>query len=148
LPLAYNRDLQEDKEPLFDALDQLARALPALSGLLATVTFDIERMQEAADTPYAAATDLAEWLVERGLPFREAHAVVGALVRDSLERRVPLAELVAAHPSLGDEAVALLEPGTAVTRRTTRGGAGPEAVAAQLDRFRTRLEADAARIPS
>ena len=147
LPLAYNRDLQEDKEPLFDAVDQISLALPALSGLLATATFDLDRMQGAADTPYAAATDLAEWLVERGTPFREAHAIVGGVVRDSLERRVPMAELVAANPALGDEALSLLEPGVAVTRRTTRGGAGPEAVARQLERFRARLEADAARIP-
>jgi argininosuccinate lyase len=145
LPLAYNRDLQEDKEPLFDAVDQLALALPALSGLLATATFDHDRMQAAADAPTAAATDLAEWLVERGMPFREAHAVVGAVVRDSLERRLPLAELVAAHPDLGDDAVALLEPGVAVQRRTTRGGAGPDAVAGQLERFRARLAADEAR---
>jgi argininosuccinate lyase len=148
LPLAYNRDLQEDKEPLFDAVDQTRLALPALSGLLATSAFDVDRMQQAADTPYAAATDLAEWLVERGTPFREAHAIVGSVVRDSLERRVPLSELVAAHPDLGDEALGLLEPGVSVTRRTTRGGAGPAAVATQLDRFRARLEADAARIPS
>ena len=78
LPLAYNRDLQEDKEPLFDALDQLGRALDALTGLLATATFLTDRMQEAADSPQSAATDLAEWLVERGTPFRDAHAIVGA----------------------------------------------------------------------
>ena len=146
LPLAYNRDLQEDKEPLFDAVDQLTRALPALSGLLATAGFEVERMQAAADTPYAAATDLAEWLVERGTPFRDAHAIVGAVVRDSLERHVPLTELVAAHPDLGDDAVALLEPGVAVTRRTTPGGAGPDAVAVQLERFKARVEADTQRL--
>jgi argininosuccinate lyase len=146
LPLAYNRDLQEDKEPLFDAVDQLHLAVPALCGLLATATFDVDRMQAAADVPTAAATDLAEWLVERGMPFREAHAVVGAVVRDSLERRLPLVELVAAHPDLGDEAVALLEPGVAVQRRTTRGGAGPDAVAVQLERFKARLAADEARL--
>src|SRR5215218_5633181 len=78
LPLAYNRDLQEDKEPLFDALDQVGRALDALSGLLATVAFDTDRMQAAADGQHAAAVDLAEWLVERGVPFRDAHARVGA----------------------------------------------------------------------
>ena len=84
-------------------------------------------MQAAADSPHSAATDLAEWLVERGMPFRDAHAIVGALVRDSLERHVPLAELVAAHPDLGDEALELLEPGVAVTRRTTPGRRGPGA---------------------
>jgi argininosuccinate lyase len=146
LPLAYNRDLQEDKEPLFDAVDQLRLALPALCGLLATATFDLDRMQEAADAPTAAATDLAEWLVERGMAFRDAHAVVGAVVRDSIERRLPLAELVAAHPDLGDDAVALLEPGVGVRRRTTRGGAGPDPVAVQLERFKARLAADEARL--
>ena len=147
LPLAYNRDLQEDKEPLFDALDTVSKALDAVSGLLATSTFDTARMQQAADSPYAAATDLAEWLVDRGTPFREAHAIVGALVRDSIERHLPLAELVAAHHALGDEAVGLLEPGVAVTRRTSPGGGGPGPVAVQLERFRARLNADEGRIP-
>jgi argininosuccinate lyase len=142
LPLAYNRDLQEDKEPLFDAVDQVCLALDALRGLLAGVQFDTERMRSAADTPFAAAVDLAEWLVARGTPFREAHALVGALVRDALERHVPLAELVAAHPALGAEAAALLEPGTAVLRRRTPGGAGPEPVAAELEQFRRRLAAE------
>ncbi len=146
LPLSYNRDLQEDKEPLFDAIDTLLLALPAITGLLATAELDLERMRTAADSPYAAATDLAELLVERGMPFREAHAIVGSLVRDSLERRVPLSELVAAHPALGDDALALLEPGVAVTRRTTPGGAGPEPVAVQLDRFRAYVGALDARL--
>jgi argininosuccinate lyase len=146
LPLSYNRDLQEDKEPLFDAADQVGRALSAMTGLYATLAFDVERMQAAADSPYAAAADLAELLVERGVPFRDAHALVGALVRDSLERHVPLAELVAAHPSLGADGAALLEPGRAVTRRTTPGGAGPDAVAVQLERFARRLDADASRV--
>ena len=145
LPLAYNRDLQEDKEPLFDALDQVALALPALTGLVATATFVTERMQAAADSPYAAATDLAEWLVERGVPFRDAHGVVGRVVRESLESAAPLAELVAADPQLGSEAAALLAPGVSVTRRTTAGGAGPGPVATQLEAFRARLAADEAR---
>jgi argininosuccinate lyase len=146
LPLSYNRDLQEDKEPLFDAVDQTALALSAMRGLYATMSFRIESMQQAADSPYAAATDLAELLVEQGTPFRDAHALVGALVRDSLARHVPLAELVAAHPDLGAEGAALLEPGRAVARRTTPGGAGPDAVAVQFDRLARRLDADAERI--
>jgi len=143
LPLAYNRDLQEDKEPLFDALDTVDRALAALTGLIATAVFDTARMQAAADAPTMAAVDLAEWLVMRGMPFRKAHEVVGSLVRDSLERHVPLAELVEAHPSLGQDAVALLEPGVAVGRRTTPGGAGPGPVAEQLKHFAHHLAADA-----
>ena len=147
LPLAYNRDLQEDKEPLFDAVDQMGWALVALAGLLSTATFDTERMSAAADTPDAAAVDLAEWMVARGVPFRHAHAAVGALVRDAAERHVPLEELVSAHPDLGPEALALLEPGTAVSRRTTPGGAGPGPVVAQLARFAERLAVDRGRLP-
>ena len=146
LPLSYNRDLQEDKEPLFDSVGQSRMALAALSGLLATVSFDAGRMQEAANGPAVAAVDLAEWLVEQGMPFRQAHGVVGGLVRDSIERHVPLVELVEAHPALGSEAVALLEPGVAVTRRTTPGSAGPLAVKIQLERFVHRLESDRNRI--
>jgi argininosuccinate lyase len=146
LPFAYNRDLQEDKEPLFDAVDQAQLGLSALSGLLATARFNIERMAEAADSPAAAAIDLAEFLVEKGVPFREAHGVVAGLVRDSMERHLPLAELVQAHPDLGSEAVALLEPGVPVTRRTSPGAAGPEAVADQLRRFRERLFVDEERL--
>ncbi len=140
LPLSYNRDLQEDKEPLFDALDQTNRGLKALSGLLATATWNLTRMRQAADTPFASAVDLAEWLVATGTPFREAHAIVGGLVRDAMERHVPLHELVEAHPALGSQAVGLLEPGTAVLRRTTPGGAGPVPVKAQLDSFKELIE--------
>jgi argininosuccinate lyase len=146
LPLAYNRDLQEDKEPLFDAVDQVSLALSAMGGLLVTMRFDADRMRQAADTPYASATDLAEHLVVQGTPFREAHAIVGGLVRDSIETGTALADLVAAHPALGRDAVALLAPGVAVTRRTTPGGAGPAAVAAQLERFRARLQQDRERV--
>jgi argininosuccinate lyase len=146
LPLAYNRDLQEDKEPLFDAVTQVSLALVALRGVYDTVTWNEERMQRAADGPAAAAIDLAEMLVEQGMPFRQAHALVGGVVRDSLERHVPLVELVAAHPELGDAAVELLEPGVAVTRRRTPGGAGPGPVAEQSERFARRLEVDRTRL--
>ena len=147
LPLSYNRDLQEDKEPLFDAVDTLTLGLPALAGLLRTCVFNTERMQAAADSPSAAATDLAELLVERGVPFREAHATVGGIVRDSVERRVPLAELVAAHPELGDDGLELLAAGVAVTRRRTPGGAGPGPVAEQIESFRDHLVLLESRLP-
>ena len=146
LPLAYNRDLQEDKEPLFDSVRQVSLALAALSGVYETATWNEERMQAAADGPAAAAIDLAELLVEQGTPFRQAHALVGGLVRESLERHVPLVELVAAHPELGDAAVELLEPGVAVTRRRTPGGAGPGPVGEQAERFVRRLEVDRTRL--
>jgi argininosuccinate lyase len=146
LPLSYNRDLQETQEPLYDSVDQINLALAAMAGLYRTMTVDRSRMQVVADDPTLAATDLAELLVERGVPFRSAHALVGGLVRDSLERRVPLAELVAAHPDLGEEAAALVEPGVPVARRTTRGGGGPDPVAAQLERFVARVESDGHRL--
>ncbi len=141
LPLAYNRDLQEDKEPLFDALDQVSLALSAMTGLLATATFDVEAMQAAADSPTSAATDLAEWLVGRGIPFREAHAIVGTLVRRSLDDGLSLAELVEQDENLGPDALGLLGPGVSVKRRTTPGGAGPDAVAPQMEAFRSAVDA-------
>ena len=146
LPLAYNRDLQEDKEPLFDSLEQVSLGLSAMAGLVDTLTWDHERMRAAADSPTSAATDLAEFLVRAGMPFRDAHAVVGGLVRESLDGGLALADLVAAHPDLGADALALLEPGAAAARRTTPGGAGPVPVAGQLDRFRAQLDADATRL--
>ena len=137
LPFSYNRDLQEDKEPLFDAVDQVRLALGAMTGMVATATFVTERMQAAADSETSSATDLAEWLVERGVPFRDAHAIVGALVRRALAGEGSLAALVAADPALGPEAAALVAPGVSVTRRTTRGGAGPAPLVAQRAAFAT-----------
>jgi argininosuccinate lyase len=148
LPLSYNRDLQEDKEPLFDAVDQAALALGALAGMIATATFDTARMEAAAGLPTMAATDLAEWLVARGTPFRDAHTIVGGLVQAALEPgAAPLADLVAADARLGPEAAALVVPGAAVARRTSPGGGGPRPVAVQLARFRDRLAADRLRLP-
>ncbi|MEO6121025.1 MAG: argininosuccinate lyase [Acidimicrobiales bacterium] len=146
LPLSYNRDLQEDKEPLFDAVDQLSAGLAALTGLWATARFNLDAMQAAADVDTSVATDLAEWMVARGTPWRQAHELVGSIVRSSLQRHVPLVELVEASPELGPDALFLLEPGTAVTRRTTPGGAGPVPVAVQIGRFRDRLRVDEGRI--
>lgn len=140
LPLSYNRDYQEDKEPLFDAADQVRLALGAVTGMLATITFVPERMQSAADAESTAATDLAEWLVQRGTPFRDAHAIVGALVRAALQGDRSLRSLVEEHPELGPDAAALVAPGVSVRRRITPGGAGPVPVADQMVRFRAELE--------
>jgi argininosuccinate lyase len=146
LPLSYNRDYQEDKEPLFDAVDQVRLALRAMTGMIATAVFVPERMQQAADAESSSATDLAEWLVQRGMPFRDAHAVVGALVREALRTERPLRELVAEHSSLGPDAAVLVAPGVSVTRRVTPGGAGPVPVAVQLERFRSALAGWRARV--
>jgi argininosuccinate lyase len=139
LPLAYNRDLQEDKEPLFDSIDQIALGLAAIAGMIESATFDTRRMAAAADVETTAATDLAEWLVGRGTPFREAHAIVGDLVRRHVESATPLRVLVAADSRLGPEAADLVAPGIAVSRRTSPGGAGPEALDRQLAAFRELL---------
>ena len=146
LPLTYNKDLQEDKEPLFDACDTVRLTLLALDGMVSTLELRIDRMAEAADSPYAAAVDLAEFLVTGGTPFREAHAVVGALVRTALAGEGSLVDLVAADERLGPEAAALLAPGVAVRRRTTPGGAGPEPVAVQRERFAEQLAAQQSRL--
>jgi argininosuccinate lyase len=146
LPLAYNRDLQEDKEPLFDSVDQVSLALSALTGMIATATFVPERMQAAADSEGSSATDLAEYLVRAGLPFREAHAVVGALVRRALAGEGSLHDLAAADPQLGPDAAALVMPGVGVRQRTSPGGAGPVPVAKQLDVFAAELAMLQARV--
>ena len=141
LPLSYNRDLQEDKEPLFDAVEQVSLGLAAIDGMIATATLRYDRMQEAADAPTMAATDLAEFLVRAGVPFREAHAIVGSLVRRSLAGEGALVDLVSAEPRLGPDAAALVAPGVGVTMRTTRGGAGPDVVKDQRHRLEHRLAA-------
>ncbi|RMH82087.1 MAG: argininosuccinate lyase [Actinomyces sp.] len=147
LPLTYNKDLQEDKEPLFDAVDTVRLTLLAVDGMLATAVFRTDVMARAASSPYAAATDLAEWLVMRGVPFRSAHAVVGELVRRSVAGEGDLVDLVAADERLGPEAARLLEAGASVHRRTTRGGGAPAVVADQLGRLRARLDELAAALP-
>lgn len=146
LPLAYNRDLQEDKEPLFDSVDQIRLALVALGGLFETATFNTETMAAAADSDGPLATDLAETLVVGGMPFRDAHAVVGELVRQSLEDSTPLVEVAAAHPLFGESIRALFEPGAGVARRSSPGGGGPAPVAAQLVLLREQHEADRRRV--
>jgi argininosuccinate lyase len=133
LPLAYNKDLQEDKEPLFDSFDTIHLLLSAVDGMIATLTFDIERMAAGAGSDYLYATDLAEWLVARGTPFREAHAIVGGLINQALGGDRSFAELVRDSPALGPEAAAVLDP--APNRRGTPGGGTPQAVDRQMARF-------------
>ena len=129
LPLSYNRDYQEDKEPLFDAVDQVRSRSVRSPGMIATVTFVPERMQAAADAETTSATDLAEWLVQRGTPFRDAHAIVGALVRRTLAGEgFARASSSRAHPRSAPDAAALVAPGrvgaTTDHARWRRPGAG------------------------
>ncbi len=141
LPLSYNRDLQEDKEPLFDSVNQVRLGLRAMGGAYATLQIHDAVMQRAADGGAIAAIDLAEYLVVHGTPFREAHAIVADLVRRSIDDHSELSELVNLSEHFGEDAAALLLPGVAVTRRTTPGGAGPKPVAEQAVRFAEALQA-------
>jgi argininosuccinate lyase len=134
LPLAYNRDLQEDKEPLFDSVDQVRRALIAVNGMIKTATFKTDSMIKGADAEALVATDLAEWLVHRGTPFRQAHSIVGKIVRDSISTNVPMVDIVRGHESFGPDAVSLFTPGVSVERRQSPGASGP--LAAQEQRAR------------
>jgi argininosuccinate lyase len=104
-----------------------------------TATFNLDRMRAAADSPTSSATDLAEDLVRAGVPFREAHGIIGKLVRESVERGIPLDELVMTEPRLGPDALFALEPGASVRRRTSPGGAGPASVEGQMEAARERL---------
>jgi argininosuccinate lyase len=137
LPLSYDRDLQEDKEPLFDAIDTLGLVVPALTGAIASAVFDVERLARAASDPGGLATDLAEVLVRRGVPFARAHDLVGELVRLAEGSGRTIAELDADEagaldPALDASALAVLDARSAVERREGRGGTGPASVARQL----------------
>ncbi len=138
LPLAYSKDLQEDKEPLFDAVDTVELCLRALDGMLAGISFDRERMAEAAADEMAAATDIADLLVRRGMPFREAHGVVGGLVRHALERDIGLSEISRSELAgfselLDDEYYEVLAEGSWLDSKLSRGGTSAEAVSRQLE---------------
>lgn len=144
LPLAYSKDLQEDKEPLFDASDTIELCLRALAGMLPGIRFDRERMEEAASDEMAAATDVADLLVRRGMPFREAHGVVGSLVRHALDRDIDLSQIPSEELSkfselLGDEYYEVLAEGSWLETKVSRGGTSSSAVASQLELAREAL---------
>ncbi len=143
LPSAYNKDLQEDKEPVFDAADTLNALLPVLAGVIETMQPDSAAMRRALDEAMLA-TDLADHLVGRGMPFREAHQVVGGLVRLAESRGVPLTaltseDLQAASPLFAADAAATLSFEASVTRRGAPGGTAPQAVAHQIALAQERL---------
>lgn len=142
-PLAYNRDLQEDKEPVFDSAAQLELLLPAMAGLVGTLRFDTERMAELAPAGYTLATDIAEWLVRQGVPFRVAHEAAGAAVQAAEQRGVGLdelddAELAAVSPELTAQVREVLTVEGSVASRDARGGTAPARVADQLAGLRER----------
>ncbi len=145
LPLGYSKDLQEDKEPLFDAVDTVLAILAVLPEMLRTARFTGERMAGAAGG-FALATELADFLAMRGVPFREAHRAVGRLVRrcEELEvslEEVPREELVAVHPALADLPRDLLTPEGSVRNKRSTGSTSPGSVELQLRRAREFLDA-------
>jgi argininosuccinate lyase len=146
LPLAYNRDLQEDKEPLFDSVQTLEVLLPAFTGMIATLEFDVERMAELAPQGFSLATDVADHLVRAGVPFREAHEISGALVRfceaNGLELDEPSDEQYAAiDPRLDGSVRAVLTVEGSIASRVGVGGTAPERVAEQLAALTERVRA-------
>jgi len=149
LPLTYNRDLQEDKEPVFDAVDTLLLVLPAMAGLVSTLRINTERLAGAAGTGFALATDLAELLVRRGVPFREAHEVVGHLVvwcqvHDCDLPDVSDEDLAKISPHLTPDVREVLSVTGALAARKAHGGTAPERVAEQLAALRAVVDEHAA----
>ncbi len=145
LPLAYSKDMQEDKEQVFDAADALMLALAAMTGMVGDLAPDAERLRQAAGAGFATATDLADWLVRRlGLPFREAHHVTGALVKQAEAKGVDLGgltleEMQAEHPGILPEVYQILGVDNSVASRASYGGTAPVQVIAQVQRWREAL---------
>ena len=138
LPFGYNRDLQEDKEPVLDSVEQLLLVLPAMTGMIATLEFDTSRMAASAPEGFALATDIAEWLVRQGVPFREAHEIAGASVRAAEMRGAELwdlsdAELQGISPRLTPDVRSVLSLAGSLDSRSAFGGTAPVRVREQLD---------------
>ncbi|MGH9020835.1 MAG: argininosuccinate lyase [Acidimicrobiales bacterium] len=145
LPLSYNRDLQEDKEPLFDSVRQVLLVVRSLSGAYRSMEFHDERARAAASDDYLVAVDLAEALVTRGVPFRQAHERVGGWVAEAAATGESLATVVAVHDD-GGTLAALFAPGRALANRRSPGGSGPDAARAQADALTTALDAALSRV--
>jgi len=146
LPLAYNRDLQEDKEPVFDSVQTLEVLLPAFAGMIATATFDVERMAALAPEGFSLATDVADWLVRQRIPFREAHEISGALVRFCEQNGLTLdqptdEQYLAVSPHLTAAVRDVLTVEGSLASRNGAGGTAPEQVALQLESLVARVRA-------
>ena len=147
LPLAYNKDLQEDKEGTFDAIDTLSASLAAVTGMLATLRVNADVMLEAAQGGFMAATDLADFLVGTGMPFREAHEVVGRIVLHAEKKQctlqqVSMAELREFSAAFDESVSEVIDIAAVVSRRTTEGGTSPSSVEIQIAQARKQLEDD------
>ena len=149
LPFAYNRDLQEDKEPVFDTVEQLLLVLPAMTGMISTLKFDTARMLDSAPQGFALATDIAEWLVRSGIVFREAHEIAGACVRAAESRNVELwdlsdAELQEVSAHLTPQVREVLSVRGSLDSRSAFGGTAPARVREQLVDLQRMIDADTA----
>jgi argininosuccinate lyase len=143
-PLAYNKDNQEDKEPLFDTVDTLQATLRIFADMVAGLSVQPEAMQAAALRGYATATDLADYLVKKGLPFRDAHETVAHAVKAAMAQgldlsQLPLADLQAFHPQIGQDVYAVLSLQGSLDARASVGGTAPAQVRSQIARHQARL---------
>ncbi|MBI1865859.1 MAG: argininosuccinate lyase, partial [Nitrospirae bacterium] len=144
LPLSYNRDMQEDKEPLFDTVDSVGRTLAVMTALVSRLSFDEQRMRNAVREGFLTATDLADDLVEKGVPFRTAHEVVGRIVRECQERgrtldQLTLADLRRHEPAFDRKSLKRIDPLDSIRRRRSPGGTSASSVAAQIEFWERRL---------
>lgn len=145
LPLAYNKDLQEDKEGMFDTVETILNSLDVLSGMLSSMQVNKAKMQQSTENDFSNATELADYLAEKGLPFREAHEIVGKLVLDSIKHGKniqdwDLEELQVYHPLIEEDIYIYLRPETAVQRRNSLGGTGFEQVKYQIEQAKKELK--------
>jgi argininosuccinate lyase len=145
LPLAYNRDMQEDKLPVFDSAETLRACLGVLHEMMQDVKFNVRRMKDTAGEGYSTATDIAEYLVRKGVPFREAHEITGRIVLSCISRNIPLTglsvkELRAFSPKISRDVIAVLDPVSSVRARSSFGGTSPSEVKRQIKYFRKILK--------
>ena len=147
LPLAYNKDLQEDKEGMFDTVETILNSLDVLAGMLSSMQVNKAKMQQSTENDFSNATELADYLAEKGLPFREAHEIVGKLVLDSIKHGKNiqdwnLEELQVYHPLIEEDIYIYLRPETAVRRRNSLGGTGFEQVKYQIEQAKKELKGE------
>ena len=147
LPLAYNKDLQEDKEGMFDTVETILNSLDVLAGMLSSMQVNQAKMQQSTENDFSNATELADYLAEKGLPFREAHEIVGKLVLDSIKHGKniqdwDLEELQTYHPLIEEDIYIYLRPETAVQRRNSLGGTGFEQVKYQIEQAKKELKGE------
>ena len=147
LPLAYNKDLQEDKEGMFDTVETILNSLDVLAGMLSSMQVNKAKMQQSTENDFSNATELADYLAKKGLPFREAHEIVGKLVLDSIKHGKniqdwDLEELQVYHPLIEEDIYIYLRPETAVQRRNSLGGTGFEQVKYQIEQAKKELKGE------